>query len=74
MVSDSFFVFWDVYHPQHIGNQLFLISCGRSFEYMSFENAELSAEEMQNKAAPGFIYYFGTDEDFYADMPQLVPI
>jgi hypothetical protein len=53
---------------------MYMISCGRDHNMMSFENAKFAAEARQDNAPPGFVFYFGTEEDFFADMPELVPI
>ena len=69
-----YFVFWEQFHPDHVNDDLWMISCGRDHIAMSFENAKFAAEARQDNAQPGFVFYFGTEEDFFADMPELVPL
>ena len=68
-----FVVCWKKYANGHLYNDNYIVQEGLRSELMDYDTAQALVIDL-NSAPTSFVYYVSTVDDFYADMPPLVPI
>jgi len=71
-MSILFVVAWKRYAHGHMYQDAYIVQEGLMQEHVSYEVAQEMVNEL-NSAPSHIIYYVSTEEDFFAEMPPLVP-